>query len=1325
MPSCDITITVEQSTSSRFLTYPYANSVLPTDSLLATRHQCVVFGIGVVSFLLPLLRWMGRALKAVEGRHKKSSRAEQQRNDQSVKHENQTQLASKAFTKPIKSFGVFLSEDADISGFLNRHLDLHIVNLANCRSNGLLPSASVRTRNLEDGSSGVGPQSNIWGLVQLTDWQAIQSTSTTLHNSIQALASIVETQSLAGLVVATSIVTEGANLCQILLLLVNSNIPCILLDEIKGAASAIDASLLSGVIYQNACILNNGTRRDFFQAYRLRDALGRCESVRSRNKNFFIGFLDWWTTRPTSAVVRRAHKLAQFNGAVLVHAEYGKGGSWDESYSSGNCLSAFDWIKRADVIQAQKVWQTTPTPLGPFLAPSPSTLDFQSLEPLLPEISSVFGTVKVVAGAQTNEHPQFHNAPGHLSKCQARADFWKVSSHGKELSRLGCYDLRDEVFAEQYFAVLETQKHLEMLEMLEPLTKETRSTLYETLMNANIAWFYKTKLLDLANGIRSGNIRIFRGLDSGFTLPDRQAHFWGVSHAKENGGLSIYVSLKAPDLISTIVHVYLAHREVGRRTRFDVEMAVLGGRNNESQFQRHPRLTHEIQSASPAELLFLTQQIVVSGSEDVLLKLVQVACEKELIEETTKSAWNKYHSQGLLSKSTSMEDVLQLRLDAFVRGGADQVPTLIDLVDLSYKINTAMDNALFENDEVTMLTLSQPIFAQKSTSFDHCLDLYSIMFLSSLRRYAYEEVYLETTDRCPLFLQQADQAAVFAELWVLGSQCDIYFGIGPRVLGAVIYDEYREYLKDHLPPTSFWNGKDVLTAYHKVSVSSEPQASSNSEANLDLTVTTSFKMQLVEASFLTIFCLPAIVDVMLLTFVGRGLYLTAFMDPQERLMGNYAVLASLAMTAWVTGWSVSTGGFYLHRFAFHNMNYFMAQQIVGGFVQAMFLGLCGFIAFGIKYSWYAGFIFFAYLIVLSTFLNIMGVLGTMHLEKSPFMSGRLVMGRCMCMLLVSPILTCFVDGHDVVVYLVVLYTFLGVLLLSYTRLCREWSSWQEKVKLVKDSEIADWYEAKASASIAKYDAVGDKTADLASKAAAAVMKAIERRLRQGKTESDSDDFIKKLAEGHEYVVWLLQNESRGRPLPLPYSSTWLVQTKLALTNHQQLTRGLKEHSPFLLYQTAKNDIAENVSLFLVAMLDRWVAMFTSTDGQMTSIHHDSRGQYVSAFGLLYFLFCAVSLDVVIHRFRAKSRNTAQNLESILNLELTAKHKVQFEKRRWVSAISELVWVTLFFFGALTLMLWLIVSDPRQLVLFFVHVLGYSGIIVFQFNRVFTTNVKVS
>lgn len=123
-------------------------------------------------------------------------------------------------------------------------------------------------------------------------------------------------------------------------------------DADLNALLEVDFGLLDGIIAENACILPNGDRRDFFLAERLRKVMGRCVEVRVDRPGFFIGFIDLWDVPPSSAVARRAFKLAEYYGAALFH------GPTSESRFKGGIttaypmsLSGFDFLKRPEMTE--------------------------------------------------------------------------------------------------------------------------------------------------------------------------------------------------------------------------------------------------------------------------------------------------------------------------------------------------------------------------------------------------------------------------------------------------------------------------------------------------------------------------------------------------------------------------------------------------------------------------------------------------------------------------------------------------------------------------------------------------------------------------------------------------------------------------------------------------------------------------------------------------------------------------------------------------------------------------------------------------------------
>lgn len=199
----------------------------------------------------------------------------------------------------------------------------------------------------------------------------------------------------------------------------------------------------------------------------------------------------------------------------------------------------------------------------------------------------------------------------------------------------------------------------------------------------------------------------------------------------------------------------------------------------------------------------------------------------------------------------------------------------------------------------------------------------------------------------------------------------------------------------------------------------------------------------------------------------------------------------------------------------------------------------------------------------------------MHLLDSPLTSGRIAMWKCMTILFISPILTTFVNGHDLLIYLLVIYTFVIVLLITFRNLCHEWTNWPSKVPTIKEKEVLTWYLSKNPDQETSREKSNSAATSI--KARVALRLAVTKYTGQWSVwpfkQALEDAFVQKMAIGHPFAMWLLEKESGGEELPEMYSTTWFVQLGLALANQQQLVRGLKEHSPFITYRYSEYDVS--------------------------------------------------------------------------------------------------------------------------------------------------------
>ena len=937
-----------------------------------------------------------------------------------------------------------------------------------------------------------------------------------------------------------------------------------------------------------------------------------------------------------------------------------------------------------------------------------------------------------------DEQSPLVDPPSYLADAPGRENFWDVSSQGQRLATKGCFPISTEALPIHFDSVVKTQKHLQELQMLQPLKGAELHRLldaYRYLVEDDES---HELLLALIEGLESHQIRVFKGLDTGFGVPEGISHFWGVSRARDDASslsVDIFISLKAPNDGTTILHTWLAHHGLPRVHRFEMEyhFEVANGLDDE-QLQLPQSIKVAVERSSHAETLSLLQQVYASRLDHFFLEPLTGFCRKTLVDDASRYSWHHTVSQKVLDGSMEMRDALQIRLKYFARNGATALPSLDGLVRLHETMQELIQDALFLGNREPLNVMTNALLDSWDPEaagddyeyVDINSDIFALLFFSILRRAAFEDVYIEATDRCPFFLSQPDQAAVFSELWVLGSQCEIYFGILPRALGEIVYDRYRAFLEQSPPGASARKGNEIMTMYSN----SEPEevgsgkgerlrdGSSASKMMTSHEKLQNWKKRITELGAMSIFCLPAIMDVLLLTFVGRGVFMTAFMQPEHLQAAGLALLIALLLTAGVTGWVGSVGNYYLINYAYDNMIYFHVQRLSGGFVLTLVIAVAGLIGYAVEYGIEVGFIFAGYLIAIATYFNLLGVMATMHQRNSPLTSGRTILWRTIPLLLVSPILSSFVNGHDLEIYLPVTYAFLFLALYQYRRLCHEWSGWMNNIPKTSEQEVVKWHKANLPPTD---DAEGAKQTD--KDAQEALRKAVESH-RRGIKGYQNDSLVTRVANGMPYVDWLFKKTVPNGKIPEAFSASWFTQLGESVKQQRQLSRGLKEHNILLLFRFARYDLGQNLGLFLVALMDRWVSITMGARLPRPSIYVDSRSRYGICLSILYFCASVMLLDAVLQNYWESRFKLSE--EKLANHEHAKSIARLWERRRlrtFAIALNELLTKILVVFGGCTILLWVLVENPETIILYYCYILGYTCVIIFQFNRCFTTNVR--
>ena len=80
-----------------------------------------------------------------------------------------------------------------------------------------------------------------------------------------------------------------------------------------------------------------------------------------------------------------------------------------------------------------------------------------------------------------------------------------------------------------------------------------------------------------------------------------------------------------------------------------------------------------------------------------------------------------------------------------------------------------------------------------------------------------------------------------------------------------------------------------------------------------------------------------------------------------------------------------------------------------------------------------------------------------------WVQGRAIIIFCIPILFISPVTTILVPNYDIDVYLTVITVFVTMLLIVVRYIGSQWATWYQKVELVKDAQLKEWYLSKVGA----------------------------------------------------------------------------------------------------------------------------------------------------------------------------------------------------------------------------------------------------------------------
>jgi hypothetical protein len=198
--------------------------------------------------------------------------------------------------------------------------------------------------------------------------------------------------------------------------------------------------------------------------------------------------------------------------------------------------------------------------------------------------------------------------------------------------------------------------------------------------------------------------------------------------------------------------------------------------------------------------------------------------------------------------------------------------------------------------------------------------------------------------------------------------------MAPSVLGKILSERYRSYCKVNQPPLRDDNATELPTAYSSSQIDLNPDAGRQA-----------IPMHY-QITFLGIFAIPAFIDILLLTTIGRGLYVSAYMSQVEKTMATTALMVSLFLCGAIGTWISSGASHYLHSMAFSALNMFVLTRFIAGTAVCLASGILAFIVISAVKGFYAGLIFFLYFFILSAYLSTLAALAIYQLPGFMFQS---------------------------------------------------------------------------------------------------------------------------------------------------------------------------------------------------------------------------------------------------------------------------------------------------------------------------------------------------
>ncbi|QDS70762.1 hypothetical protein FKW77_003684 [Venturia effusa] len=1141
----------------------------------------------------------------------------------------------------------------------------------------------------------------------------------------------------------------------------------------------------AGVIIKNGTILPNGEVRDYFQMEKMRSTT-KAFIAQSCLRTFTVMIWDTIDERVevSHAVVKRSFGWSGYHGALtwigseasITHAE--------SNVPVLEPLAAFHWLKDQRVMHFHEVYRKC-RHLSSHVARHKE--EFESLESILPSMRCILnaiernssGSSSISALALDGQDGVCSDGPNSVSTNGTLGDHghgmeWMAginrtaldplsnSVSGTDYLGLGCFPIGLSVTEDAFHEVVKSQRRLRRLGLLNQMASSKVRDLATPIQLClaaqsmpNVSHQITRALMDFADLLGKASdldqlsdpIQVYVGIDSGFH-GSAGSQFWSVYETdRRSGSLVIYVSKNAQNMLLTILHAFLSSRSMPRYQCLLLEFNYYRFTASPESIDCLPeRFRQDLELLSPGDLLLLLQQFKFSQWDETcpMLTLIKASCEEFLLDAPSFEMLKEKGNIEYIGDTITVEELVGSRVAWYKQHGLDDVDSTTAeevFTDVHFAFRDILHNKLYDQLEFITSVMSKILLDEDGNARKSRLDPMSDLLVFSVfcvaRKAAFEEVYVEVSDRNPLFNEFSDQSAAFAELFALGSRCEAYFDVSPSAFGKMLSDRHRAFygLPENQPPMWIHNAPAFASAYAAASTDIDPKQKESSMPGYR------------RFTFLSVFAIPALIDIILLTTIERGLYLSGTMNSQQQHYATLALMISLLLSGAIGTWISIGGTYYLTSMAFSAANMFILTRLLGGLAFTALVGLLGLVTISIKSTFGNALVFFFYLIALTSYLSVLAALSSFQFPGSTFLNGRNIIIAVVPILLLSPVVTSWLPKQSTqitIVYLVILYAFIGLLFTGLRWIGSRWVTWLSKVHVIDDATVKEWYiRTQAGGRKDAYEGMTDPAA--LSLARTCLSNAVEKeRHRRFWQRSKADPLVLRLAGCWEATIFLLNWYCRLSDVkrPMPYTSTWNIEVRVAFDSMMQNQKGIRLHNSFIHWRNAGDEVGTGILYFLVALLDRWVGLLYGTpllgltrvdcaldfgsdfdDDLPTGKYRYSCDQVMRVavgFGLAYYLIGAVLLDYKAqHLHQLADEQTPISIQSKEFIRAAEIYDAKVKRRLYWRTLFRFLGVHVWALCVCALLVWIFDGNKMAFLTFIAYVGAYTGLLWYQYNKIFS------